>query len=121
MIKATKSCDDADKIATQCAWGSSADVQIAGAANDVCANAFPGRLTAAHQRAYPTLIDACKTKYAEMQGSMDLSAEAFCEESVGKLFSDLYSPSNSRFRLSKTRGELVQLTFAARAQPYVDT
>ena len=92
MIKAAKSCHDANQIATQCAWGSSADVQIAGAAGDICANTFRGKLTAADKTAYLTLINDCKTKHAKMQGTMWVSAEAFCEASVGKLFSDLYSP-----------------------------
>ena len=93
MIEATKSCDDAHQIATQCAWGSSVDVQIAGAAGDICANTFRGKLTAADKRAYLTLINDCKTKYAKMQGTMYASAWAFCQEAVGKLFSNLYSPA----------------------------
>jgi hypothetical protein len=94
MIKAAKSCYDADQIATQCAWGSSADVEIAGAAGDICANAFRGKLTAVDKKAYLTLIHKCQIKYANIQGTMYISAEAFCEESVGKLLSDLYSPVN---------------------------
>jgi 3-hydroxymyristoyl/3-hydroxydecanoyl-(acyl carrier protein) dehydratase len=92
MIKTAKSCDDADQIAKQCAWGSSADVQIAGAAGDICANTFRRKLTPADKTAYLTLINKCRSKYAHIQGTIYISARAFCEESIGKLFSDLYSP-----------------------------
>ena len=92
MIKAATSCYDADNIATQCAWGSSADVQIAGAAGDICAKDFKGKLNAEDKRMYLALIKKCQTKYAHSQGTMAVGATAFCEESVGKLFSDLFSP-----------------------------
>jgi hypothetical protein len=56
MIKVAKSCYDADQIAKQCGWGSSADVQIAGAAGDICANTFRGKLTPADKTIYLTSL-----------------------------------------------------------------
>lgn len=94
MIKAAASCYEADQIATQCGWGSSADTQIAGAAGDVCANAFRGKLTPEDKKMYQALIKKCQKKYAGKQGTIYISGEAFCEEGVGKLFSDLYTPAD---------------------------
>jgi hypothetical protein len=93
LIKASKSCYEADQLATACGWGSSADTQIAGAAGDICAKDFRGKLTRIDRQIYLTLINKCPTKYALMQGTMYIGAEAFCEESIGKLFSDLYLPA----------------------------
>jgi hypothetical protein len=94
MINDAPNCDQADQIASQCGWGSSADTQIAGAAGNKCATVFKGKMTADDKAIYLKLISKCQKKYAGRQGTIYISLESYCEEEIGKMFAHLYTPAD---------------------------
>jgi hypothetical protein len=91
-VAKAKTCEDAASIAEKCAFGSSADVQIAGAAIEVCKRDFARNKddTALHDK----LAKRCATKYEKMQGTIYISYAVFCQLDVAKLFSGLNRPAS---------------------------
>jgi hypothetical protein len=90
-IKATKSCDDGAVMAESCALGASGDNAIAPVAERKCGLDFWKKLTAADKQAYNALQAKCDAKYGQMEGTMYISANAFCRLKVARLYSELYS------------------------------
>ena len=85
-----KACNEAAEIARACALGASGDSVIAGAAVKICKSDF-----ATHQadgELFTTLAKRCASKYAKQQGSLYVSAAAFCQLDVATLLSDLDIP-----------------------------
>lgn len=79
-VKAAKDCDKAYEFASACAWGSSADTQIAGAAADICSNEMKAnKADAADHRLLTQLFNACIEKWGKKQGTLYISADAFCQ------------------------------------------
>ena len=93
LVNAAQSCYDASNIATQCAWGSSADIQIAGAATTICEKDFPN-MTAPDKALYKSLDNRCGAAYSGAQDSISKSAEALCNLSAARFFSDIYNSGN---------------------------
>ena len=92
-IKASKSCEDGAAIAEACALGASGDGAITSVAERKCGLDFWNKLTASDKKIYNGLQAKCDAKYKDMQGTMYISAAAFCRLRVARLFSDLYSPA----------------------------
>jgi hypothetical protein len=93
-IEQTKQCYDGSVIAEACAWGSSADVQIAGAAAQKCKPKFD--LTTAEgkndNQLYQRLLNLCAEKLAG-EGTLHLSFISYCQLSVAKLFNRFSQPT----------------------------
>jgi hypothetical protein len=71
------SCYDAKRIAETCAFGSSMDNLIAGSARNVCLTEA-GKLSKADIALLATLDKRCNEAYANQQGTMYQSMNAFC-------------------------------------------
>lgn len=82
-----KSCGEASQLAEQCAYGASADVVIAGTATDICRKDFARNK--ADKKLFTTLTGRCQKKFRGMDGTMYISAQAFCVLDVAKLLSSL--------------------------------
>lgn len=70
-------CSDAVNIASQCAFGSSRDLEIAGAAKSVCLKEA-GQLSTADQSLLASMEARCNQTYSGLAGTMYMSMNAFC-------------------------------------------
>ncbi len=78
-IRKAQSCVAAARLAEDCAFGASGDVSLQGAVIAVCERDFLPHFTGADARTYRHALKNCRRKYASKQGTMYLSAAAFCE------------------------------------------
>lgn len=92
-IEAQATCYEASQTAQSCAMGSSMDSAIAGKAEAKCTENFKNKLKRADLRTYASLQRKCSDKYKNMQGTMYISAAAFCRLSVAELYSQLFTPA----------------------------
>ncbi len=90
-ISSSSSCYEAKAFAESCAMGSSIDLQIGHSAEKKCANDFLRKLSKVDKDIYQKLLKKCDEKYEKMQGTMYMSASAFCRLDVAALFSNLYT------------------------------
>lgn len=88
-IEGGGSCYVAAGIAESCAFGSSLDVQFVAAASTLCERGFDA-MTAGDKAAYQSLLDKCSAKYADQQGTLYRSMNAYCALEITQLFTDLY-------------------------------
>lgn len=91
-IKAAKGCEQGAEIAEACAFGASGDLGIASVAERKCGLDFWSKLSAAEKQVYNGLQAKCDAKYKGFDGTMHLSANAFCRLGVARLYSSLYRP-----------------------------
>jgi hypothetical protein len=92
-IKSAKSCGEGAEIAEACAFGASGDTAIAPVAERKCGLDFWQKLKPAERQVYNGLQAKCEAKYRDMDGTMYISAAAFCKLDVARLYSTLYSPA----------------------------
>lgn len=90
-IIASKSCDKGSSIAQACAFASSMDVQTTAEAKHQCELNFEKKLSSSDKEVYKALLNKCDNKYKDMDGTMYLSASAFCRLNVARLYSELYT------------------------------
>lgn len=90
-IQKAESCYDAAKLAKDCAWGSSADVHLAGAASEVCAKDFAS-INKQDQKTKANMEKRCSEKYDKAQGSLAQSMRAHCYLGISQFWSVIYSP-----------------------------
>lgn len=88
MITNAGSCYEASKIANECAWGSSVDVGLAGAASEICLKDM-NMWSDKHKLILSTLVEDCNRKYEDQMGTLYLSMNAFCRLGVAELLSNL--------------------------------
>ncbi len=93
QISAKKTCAEASKLAETCAWGSSIDVQIAGAAGDVCLKEG-GKLSKADTALLDRMSARCVKAYSNQQGTIYRSINAFCHLSAIEFIVNLLNPEN---------------------------
>ena len=93
-IRATETCYEGAEVAKVCAMGSSGDTQIAIAAERKCGLDFWRKLAKKDRAIYNGLQEKCNKKYEKSQGTMYISAAAFCRLSVAELYSTLYTPTD---------------------------
>jgi len=95
LIAAQKSCYEAATLANACAWGSSMDVTTAGTAYDVCATELatykPSKKT--RFQLY-TMRQQCVDKYSNIQGTMYMSMDAFCQLEAIQWIIGIASPAD---------------------------
>lgn len=79
LISQSPSCSDAAQLARSCAWGSSQDVATASAAYGVCAKQLESLNPSQKALALlTTMKDLCNERYAQQQGTIFLSMNAYC-------------------------------------------
>jgi len=91
-IKAAPGCEQGAEIAEACAFGASGDLDIAPVAERKCGLDFWQKMSAADKQVYNSLQARCDAKYKGWDGTMYLSANAFCRLGVARLYSSLYRP-----------------------------
>lgn len=92
-IRATKSCDEGSTIAESCAMGSSGDTETAVVAERQCGLDFWKKLSKSDKKTYNDLQSKCDQKFKDKDGTMYMSANAFCRLNIAKLYSELYTPA----------------------------
>lgn len=90
MIVAAGSCYDAATIARDCAWGSSIDVYLAGAASEKCEKDY-ARISRADRKTMEAMRARCASKYRNEEGTMYISMEAHCQLTVSEFWSGIYT------------------------------
>lgn len=91
-IRGQSSCYMAADIAITCGMGSSMDIEIAGQARASCEHRFVNHLKPAEMENYKVLLNKCLEKYVGHQGTLYLSAQAFCELNIAQAFDSAYTP-----------------------------
>lgn len=91
IIKTKKSCSEASEIVEACAMGSSMDVQFVSAALNQCSKRINGSTSV--KALAKTSNELCIKKYKKSEGTLAMSARAFCQLEVAKLFDNLLSPA----------------------------
>jgi hypothetical protein len=79
-IRNAHDCTEAQQQAKSCAWGATIDTQTTGVATEICEKELfsykpPEKTLAALQ----TMREACQETYSNLDGTMYISAEAFCD------------------------------------------
>jgi hypothetical protein len=77
-IKRAPTCAASLKIFESCGAGASSDVGVGAIVTEKCEAVFAGKLSARQKKAYSRARKTCGTKYAEEDGTMYRSFEAFC-------------------------------------------
>jgi len=90
-VEAAKSCYEATQLAETCAWGSSFDVGLAGAAGAICEKDFK-KITKVDKLTKDHMIKRCRDKYKKAEGTLALSMHSFCNLEVYKFWSRIYTP-----------------------------
>jgi uncharacterized protein len=85
-LSQAKSCDAAAAKMRDCAWGSSADTQLAPIVIAKCEKAFLGNLSPTAQKRYADEMQLCAYEYARQEGTMYMSAAALCQVGVAAHF-----------------------------------
>lgn len=86
MLSDAKSCSSAVSIMHKCAWGSSADSQLAPIAVSKCEKSFFDTLSEAGKERYGQEMQLCAYRYAKQEGTMYISAAALCQVDVAARF-----------------------------------
>lgn len=92
LIQKAEGCYFSAELARVCGLGSSIDVEIAGQARAKCEMNFVDRLKKRELADYRRHLEQCFKKYSKEQGTLYLSAQAFCELLVAESFEELYTP-----------------------------
>lgn len=90
-IHAATNCEDGASIAEACAIGGRSDEDLAVIAEKKCGLDFLVKLQPREKATYSSLQMKCDHKYKKMEGTMYLSANAFCKLRVARLYSELYT------------------------------
>jgi|GEM_PF-717760 len=94
-VKATKSCNQAASIAIACEYGASGDVEIAGAAADICGVEMEQNgATKADHRLLTEMYNACNAQWGKRQGTLSESSNAFCQMEATRWMANLTSGNN---------------------------
>lgn len=93
-ISEKTSCYEAKALAEECSWGSSIDVQIAGAAADVCLREA-GTLSFSDMELLELMMSRCDKAYADLEGSLYRSANSFCKLEATQFITNLQNPENN--------------------------
>jgi uncharacterized protein len=85
-LSQAKSCGAAAAKMRDCAWGSSADTQLAPIVIAKCEKTFFRSLSPAAQKRYEDEMQLCAYEYARQEGTMYMSAAALCQVDVATHF-----------------------------------
>jgi uncharacterized protein len=76
------SCAAAAAKMSDCAWGSSADTQLAPIVVAKCEKTFYRKLSPAAQKRYADEMQSCAYEYAQQEGTIYMSAAALCQVDI---------------------------------------
>lgn len=100
-LSQAKSCAAAAAKMRECAWGSSADTQLAPIVVKKCEITFFRKLSPAAQKRYADEMQLCAYEYAGQEGTMYMSAAALCQVDVAARFAaDPVAASRTSLRAS---------------------
>jgi len=100
-LSQAKSCNAAAAKMRECAWGSSADTQLAPIVIEKCEKTFLPSLSPAAQKRYADEMQLCAYEYAGQEGTMYMSAAALCQVDVAARFAaDPVAASRTSLRAS---------------------
>jgi len=85
-LSEAKSCAAAASIMRNCAWGSSADSQLAPIAIGKCEKSFFDKLSEKGKERYGQEMQLCAYEFAKQEGTMYISAAALCQVDVAARF-----------------------------------
>jgi uncharacterized protein len=85
-LEQEKSCPAAAKRMHDCAWGSSADTQLAPIVISKCENTFFTKLSAVGKEHYEEEMQLCAYEYSKAEGTISMSAAALCQLDVATEF-----------------------------------
>jgi uncharacterized protein len=85
-LSQTKTCSAAAAKMRDCAWGSSADTQLAPIVIEKCEKTFFPKLSPAARKRYADEMQLCAYEYAGQEGTMYMSAAALCQVDVAARF-----------------------------------
>ena len=86
-IRQAGGCKAAAAVGDQCAFGASGDVALQDAVIAVCEQDFLPKLKRGEHYTYHLERSRCRAKYAQMEGTMYVSAAAICEGKVAQRYS----------------------------------
>ncbi len=81
-LQAAPDCAAAVSLHARCAWGSSGDTILSKPVFDKCEPTFLPKLTASQKRTYKKDLAHCARPQGPGEGSMNVSFEIMCEETV---------------------------------------
>lgn len=90
-VEKSDGCYSAAKIARDCAWGSSADIRLAGAASAVCEKDF-SKMGVKDKSTKQYMEKRCTEKYAKAEGTLAMSMRAHCFLGIAEFWSGIYTP-----------------------------
>lgn len=93
-LSEAKSCKTAAVKMHDCAWGSSADTQLAPIVVAKCERTFFDKLSPAAQKHYEDQMQLCAYEYSRQDGTMYMSAAALCQVDVAAHFAADPSAAN---------------------------
>jgi uncharacterized protein len=85
-LSQAKTCSAAAAKMRDCAWGSSADTQLAPIVIEKCEKTFLPKLSPAAQKRYADEMQLCAYEYARQEGTIYMSAAALCQFDVSARF-----------------------------------
>lgn len=86
VLNQEKSCQAASRKMHDCAWGSSADAQLAPIVISKCEKTFFPTLSKAGKEYYENEMQLCANEFAKAQGTISISAAALCQLDVATRF-----------------------------------
>lgn len=93
-IEAQTTCYDASRIAENCAWGSTVDVGIAGAAYAVCLKEA-GKLTSSDKALLKKMEVRCAKAWSNRDGTMYRSIHSFCRLNALQFINGVANAANN--------------------------
>ena len=85
-LREANSCEAAVARMHDCAWGSSADTQLAPIVITKCEKRFFDKLSPAAKKHYEEEMQLCPYEYAQQEGTLYMSAAALCQVDVAAHF-----------------------------------
>jgi uncharacterized protein len=85
-LRQENSCQKAAQRMHDCAWGSSADTQLAPIVISKCEKTFFSKLSAAGKERYEDEMQLCAYEYSKAQGTISMSAAALCQLDIATTF-----------------------------------
>lgn len=85
-LEEAKSCETAAARMNDCAWGSSADAQLAPIVITKCEKRFFDKLSPAAKKQYAEEMQLCAYEFAWQEGTLYMSAAALCQVNVAARF-----------------------------------
>jgi hypothetical protein len=84
LLRKAPTCDAAMELFEACAYGASGDTGLGDAVIENCEKSFASKLSTSQRKAYEAEVRRCDAKVRNKQGTMYISAAAFCRAGVAQ-------------------------------------